>query len=91
MTTLTLEQALPRLVRLVYDKLAGAELQEYRLVDDDGSEVAYIVRWKRDGGGPGRDEYGTHRACLHTDGRQMLVWGHYYRSEAEAQADYSDR
>jgi hypothetical protein len=84
--TLTLEQAVARLARLVYDSLAGAELQDFRQVEDDGHEVAYIVRWRRDD-----HEYGTHRAVLHEDGRQMLVWGHYTRDEADAKADYNDR
>jgi len=87
---LTLEETTARLAALVRKDLAGAELQEFALIEDEGTENAYIVRWAMTEGVP-FDQYGTHRACLAEDGRSMLVWGHYTQDEENAKADYADR
>jgi hypothetical protein len=87
----SLQTTTDRLSDLVRSKLGGAELQEFKLKDESSDERRYVVRWSREGGGTGRDEYGTHVACLHDDGRSMLVWGDYFRSEREALTSYEGR
>jgi hypothetical protein len=89
---LTIEETAARLAWVVRNNLQGAELEEFRLVADEGNENAYVVRWtKNTEAAGGFREYGTHRACLHEDGRAMLVWGHYTRNEREAKRDYRER
>lgn len=90
--TATLVETTARLAALTRRALQGAELQEFRQVADDGDEAAYVVRWsKNTPEAGGFAEYGTHRACLHRDGREMLVWGHYTHNEREAKRDYRER
>jgi hypothetical protein len=86
---LTLTDATARLSTLVRENLLGAELQEFRLVEEYDDESAYVVRWSRDIG-RGRTEYGTHRAAINIEGG-MLLWGHYTRDEADACRDYQER
>jgi hypothetical protein len=89
---LTLTTATARLSELVRTGLQGAELIEFRAKDESTDENRYIVRWTKNTAAAGEfREYGTHVACLHVDGRSMLVWGHYTRNEGEAKRDYRKR
>ncbi len=88
----TLVETTTRLAELTRRDLQGAELVEFKPTGDDGDEQFYVVRWTRDTEAAGRfKEYGTHKACLHADGRSMLVSGHYYTSVRAAERDYKER
>jgi len=81
-----------RLGALVRTSLQGAELVEFKVKDESSDETRYVVRWTRNVPAAGNfQEYGTHVACLHADGRSMLVWGHYTRNERDAKRDYRER
>lgn len=89
---LTLEDTTARLAALVRRDLQGAALIEFKAKDESTDENRYVVRWSRNTAEAGAfREYGTHVACLHEDGRAMLVWGHYTRNEGEAKRDYGKR
>jgi hypothetical protein len=90
--TLTLAETTERLAALTRGSLQGAELIEFKFKDESADERRYVVRWsKNTAEAGGFQEYGTHVACLHDDGRSMLVWGHYTRNEREAKRDYKER
>jgi hypothetical protein len=86
---LTLTDATARLSTLVRESLSGAELIEFKPLDETANESRYVVRWKR--ATRTYVQEGTHVACLHIDGRSMLVWGHYTQDEADARRDYQER
>ena len=81
----TLEETTARLAAVTRASLRGAELIEFKLLDASAEEKRYVVRWMQG------VTHGTHVACLHADGREMLVWGHYARDEADAVSDYRER
>lgn len=88
----TLADTTARLAELVSRSLDGAELTEFKLKDASDNERRYIVRWtRRSSTAGGFIQSGTHVACLHDDGRSMLVWGHYTFDEDDAVNDYRER
>lgn len=81
----TLEETTARLAAVTRASLRGAELIEFKLLDASVDEKRYAVRWAQG------VKHGTHVACLHADGREMLVWGHYAIDENDAVNDYRER